>query len=177
MTAINKTSTFAVISSIVFIASFFVTRAIFDKTGWSSLQALAVSSIISGAVAALSTPLLISRERRIKGGLFLGVYFLTLFGVITLYSNEDSKIKIKTGDVWVTKENDGENFIMDFFKKDSVRLVLPPNEEVIVGYLWGEEVLRLYDDKGNLLFDWEIEWGQGKFTIWEGNYKLVFYKQ
>jgi hypothetical protein len=177
MTAINKSSTFVVISSIVFVASFFAIRAIFDKTGWSSLQALAISSLLSGAVAALSTPLLIAREKRIKGALFLGVYFLILSGVIALYGKENSKTQIKTGDVWVTKESDGENFIMDFFKKDSVRLVLPPNEETIVGYSLREGVFRLYDDGGNLLFDWEIEWEQGKFTIWEGNDKLVFYKQ
>jgi hypothetical protein len=176
MATTNRTNSFVIIFSIVFVASFFVIRVIFDKIGWAHAFELAISLLVSGIVATLSTPLLVSKNRRTKGVLFLGVYFIVLFGIIAL-KPENLVTDIKTGDVWVTRESDGEDFVLDFFKKDSVRLVLPPNNERVVGYLWNGKELQLYDEEDGLLFDWEIELGKKTLTVLQGKDKLVFYKQ
>ena len=80
------------------------------------------------------------------------------------------------GGVWETKESDGENFMLDIFKRDSLRLIMLPELERVVGYKWKGKKLQIYDGEGGLLFDWNVRLDSKKMIIIQGDDKLVFYK-
>ena len=104
------------------------------------------------------------------------MYVLLLVGVL-LFLGRNSKVVAPLAGVWATEESDGEDFVMDFFKKDSVRLVFPPSDDRIFGYDWKKERLRLYDEEGNLLFDWTIKLESDKLILRQAEDELIFYKK
>lgn len=178
MATTKKTNSFLFIFSSVFIFSFFGLRAILDKIEWSYGIEVIIQTVVSGVMAAILSPQLNSTEKRAMGGVYLGVYLLALVGVLVFTNGENVKFsEVQVGDTWATKESDGEDFVMDFFKKDSVRLIFPPNDSMILGYSWSNGKLLLHDEEGNLLFDWKVKVEQGRFIILQGDDKLIFYKR
>lgn len=169
----------AIIYMVVFAASFASLRAIFDKIEWNFNLELLTAAVVSGVVAVILTPLLFNAKTYRKGLILSGVYLLILISIICfLYGGEkDSNVEI--GDVWSTKEADGENFIIDFFRKDSIRVIFPPEDKRVFGYIWSEDKLKLYDDDEFLLFNWTVQLEKEKLIITgkKEDDKLVFYKK
>jgi general stress protein CsbA len=176
MATTKKTNTFIIIFSSIFIASFFMLQAVFDRIEWSSWVELILTVAASGLASALLAPYFNDEKKRKHGIVLSGIYALMLVGVL-LFLERKHKDAIQLTDVWTTKESDGENFSMDFFRKDSVLLVFPPSHERVVGYVWEKNRLRLYDEERNLLFDWTIKLESDKFILRQGEDELIFYKQ
>ena len=151
-------------------------RAVFDRIEWSSWVELILAVGASSLAAALLAPYLNDEKKRKHGIVLSGMYAFILVGFL-LFLKGKNKDAIQLTDVWATKESDGENFVMDFFRKDSVLLIFGPNDERVVGYSWEKNRLRLYDEEGNLLFDWTIKLESDKFTLRQGEDELIFYKQ
>lgn len=172
------TKFFTIIFTSVFTGSFFVLRAILDVVDWSNLQSLILASVFSGIVAVVITPLLTDTNNRKWGILLTSLYFIFLV-VVLLFSKIDnlSKTGLSLEGVWETKESDGENFKLDFFKQDSLRLIMPPDQERVVSYKWKGGDLQIYDEEGILLFNWNIKIDTNKFMILQGDDRLIFYKK
>jgi uncharacterized membrane protein YvlD (DUF360 family) len=178
MTTTKKTKSFIIVFSSIFIGSFFVQRIILDKVDWSYVQGLLLSAVVSGLVAAFITPLLKDANNRKKGILFLGLYAIFLVAILLFSKGEGfTTTDLSVGGVWATRENDGENFVLDFFKQDSLRLIFPPDQERVVGYMWKEQKLQIYDEEGSLLFNWTVKLDQNRLTILQGEDELIFYKK
>jgi len=178
MTTTKKTKAFIIIFSSIFISSFFIQRAILDNVDWDYIQGLLSSATVSGTVAALITPLLNDINNRNRGVLFLSIYIIFLVAVLFFSKGEKfTATNLNVGEVWITKESDGENFMLDFFGQDSLRLIFMPNQERIVRYSWKGEKLKIYDEEGNLLFDWNVKLDPKKLTILQGKDELIFYKK
>ena len=174
----KMTKSFIIIFSSIFIGSFFVQRAILDIVDWSNFQGLLLALVISGTVAAIITPLLTDTNNRKRGILFLGLYVVLLVAILFFFKGENFNTSSmrSVGGVWETKERDGENFMLDFFKRDSLRLIMLPELERVVGYKWKGKKLQIYDEEEGLLFDWNVRLDSKKMIIIQGDDKLVFYK-
>lgn len=178
MTTTKKTKSFIIVFSSIFIGSFFVQRAILDNVDWSYVQGVLLSVVVSGLVAAFITPLLNDANNRKQGILFLGLYVIFLVAILLFSKDNDfTTTDLSVGEVWETKESDGENFVLDFFKQDSLRLIFPPDQERVVGYMWKGEKLQMYDEEGSLLFNWTVKLDQKRLTILQGEDELIFYKK
>ena len=178
MTTTKKTKSFIIVFSSIFIGSFFVQRAILDNVDWSHVQGLLLSAVVSGLVAAFITTLLNDANNRKKGILFLGLYAIFLVAILLFSKGEGfTTTDLSVEGVWETRESDGENFVLDFFKQDSLRLIFPPDQERVVGYMWKDEKLQMYDEEGSLLFNWTVKLDQKRLTILQGEDELIFYKK
>ena len=178
MTISKKTKSFILIFSSIFIVSSFIQRAILDNVDWNAAKGGVLSVVVSGLVAAFITPLLNDANNRKRGMLFFGLYVIFLVVMLLFSKDKDFTITdLSVRGVWETKESDGENFMLDFFKKDSLRLIFPPNQERVVGYKWKGEKLQMYDEEGSLLFNWAVKLNQKTITILQGEDELIFYKK
>ena len=178
MTTTKKTKSFIIIFSSIFIGSFFIQRAILENVDWSYPQGLLLSTVISGLIAALITPLLNDTNNPKRGILFLSLYVFFLVVILLFSKDKDfTTTDLSVGDIWETKESDGENFMFDFFNQDSLRLIFPPDQERVVGYNWKGKKLQIYDEEGSLLFSWSVKLEQERLTILQGEDELIFYKK
>lgn len=186
MRANKNTKSFAIIISLIFFISFYTQRAIIGNIGWNYGQYWVVlSAIVSGLVAVYIGPLLIDTSTRKRGILFLGVYVISLvIMLLFLKYKEFAATDLMVRGVWETKERDGENFMLDFFKEDSLRLIfifdqgeIVQEQERVMGYKWKGRKLQIYDKEGRLLFDWTVKLDQDRIIISEGEDELTFYKK
>lgn len=177
MATIKQDRSFVIVTSALFVASFFTLRAVSDGMGWVFTDYLLVSSMISGIVSLV--PFMFSGDRsgRIKAVIILLLYFLTLVGVLLFGSTNDrhsSHIGIK-GE-WHTREGDGRDFSMNFFKEDSVLLVLSSKESRALGYSLKGSRLTLHDEEV-VLFDWKVKLSGSTLVVYSNGEELTFFKQ
>lgn len=176
MATTKETNTFITIFCSVFIASFFILKAVFDGIEWIFWIEL-VLTVAASVLASTLLALYLNNEKKRKQGIVLSVMYVLLLVGVLLFLERNSKVVAPLAGVWATEESDGEDFVMDFFKKDSVRLVFPPSDDRIFGYDWKKERLRLYDEEGNLLFDWTIKLESDKLILRQAEDELIFYKK
>lgn len=176
MTFNEQTKYFVILFSTAFIISFFLLRAILEQLGWGLSFMLAVALPLSGLLAVLIALLLIKRNNR-KLGILMATLYFSLLLIFAFTANGRVDTSNLLSGTWITRESDGENFAMDFFAQDSVRLIIPPSNARVVGYSLQDDRLKIFDEEGDLLFNWAIQKHADNFVVQAGADRLTFYKK
>lgn len=173
----KKMKLYAIVFGVIFIASYYPLRDIFSRTGISTGLVLLGASIVSSLVSAFFALRLVSKNGRLINIVLLVSYFLILGLFLFLYHGADVANTIKVGDAWRTMDGQEESFSLNFFSKDSVVLVVLPDESRgVFRYVLDKEKLYLYGEDGYVL-ELDIKVEGDKLIAFKDGDKLVFYKQ
>lgn len=160
--------------------SFFLLRDFLKEIELFSMNnifIIIISGGIAGLVGGFLSKLLFNKETLRKGVFFLCIY--VILSIIMLLQIIDDKNKhyynMKIGDVWTTKESDGQDFVFNFYSKDSLRLIQSPNEEVELPYKYTGNNLKIYEDN-KLIMDFRVKLEHNKLIVSDGNDDLIFYR-
>jgi len=178
MTTNNETKKYVIVFSTLFIISSLLLRGLFETIGWTyTLRLVLLSSFISSCIGLLTTFFLFSDKKRVMGGVFFSIYVTALLSFLILYNENSTVIEIKIGDVWTTKESEGDNFTMFFFHKDSIIFSSSSNDTTVMGYSLNRKEFIMHDEKENFLEKWAIKLEEEKLIFSDGKENLFFYKR
>lgn len=167
----NKSQLFILAWVTYFFLSFYLIRSIFGDRGYFFSISLIISSLVGPGLAYLT----VYKKSKTLGITLASTYFFGLIMLLFYLKPKMIELKGLQGQ-WSTREQDGQNFSLDFTSKENVIIVIPTQKEKTFTYTYDGFHLKTFDDQGNLVFNWKVALDGKKLIAYQGRERLIFYK-